>query len=187
MAIIRVILVLLLVMAGITLFVLLSEPSPNASGMVHPTIDGMKVGGDGAERLAPIGTAPYWFQFVFILLVGMMLYLGVSERNRTLFAKIGLLAFVILAEFVWYMTYETYLDFLVTGDPQIAFGYPIASNWSLWGIWLSFVAFSVFYSLGFRRFIFTNADQKAFEDLVKETKSTQAENITKNTPETTGA
>ena len=174
MKIIHSVLALLLAIAAITGFVLLSDPAPNAAGMAHDSIQGMSVGGDGTARLAPIGLAPYYFQVCVILLVGVMLYMGIAAHRRTGVVKLGLAAITLLALLVWSELYASYLSFLKTGETEIIFGFPVATNWMLWGVWLSMVAFTLFYVIGFRHFILPKEDEEAFEALVAEM---QAEKI----------
>ena len=57
-------------LAVILLAIGYADPVTNSLGIVHPEIDGMRAGGNGAERLEHIGHFAYAFMcLVFLLLV----------------------------------------------------------------------------------------------------------------------
>ena len=170
---IHVIFGLLLLMAGIILFILFSDVPINAAGQPHGEIAGMMVGGDGLARLATIGDAPYWFQMVMNLLIPALLYIGVPQHRRSGAFVAGLVACATVTIFVWHMLYSSYMDFLITGETAIAFGFPEPTNWKIWGIWLSMMTYNVLYVVAFRRFFLHPDDEAAFEKLVQELRNSE--------------
>lgn len=167
---------LLLVIAGITIFVLTSDAPPGASGVPHPTIEGLSVGGDGVEKLSAIGKAPYYFQIFVILLAGTLLYMGVPERRRDGLLRLCFGVGISFALFVWVMLFSGYEAYLATGQTRVVFGFPVPTNWMFWGIWGSFAAFDIFYMIAFRRYFLHPDDEAAFYELVKEVEADQIEN-----------
>lgn len=169
--IIHVIFVLLLVIAGITIFVLAGEPPIGATGSPHPEFPGLSLGGDGTDKFSAIGTAPYYFQISVILLAGSLLYMGVPEHRRDRALRGWFAAGMVFAIFVWVMLWGGYESYLTTGQTTVIFGFPAPTNWMFWGIWGSFVAFDLFYVFAFRRYFLHPDDEAAFRELVDELKS----------------
>ncbi len=159
---------LLLCIAGITIFVLLSDPPPSATGVSHPTVNGMSLGGDGTEKLSSIGRAPYYFQIAVILLAGSLLYMGIPAHRRDRLLRTWFAVGLAFAIFVWISLYTGYESYLQTGQTKIVFGFPVPTNWMFWGIWGSFVAFDLFYVFTFRRYFLHPDDEAAFHQLVKD-------------------
>lgn len=168
MKIIHVVFALLLVIAGITVFVLTGEPPMGATGVPHPTIAGLLLGGDGTDKMATIGRAPYYFQISVILLAGSLLYMGVPEHRRDAMLKGCFAAGMAFALFVWIMLWAGYESYLATGETTVIFGFPAPTNWMFWGVWGSFVAFDLFYVFAFRRYFLHPDDEAAFEALVQD-------------------
>lgn len=166
---------LLLVIAAITGFVLLSDPPSGATGLAHGTISGMSVGGDGAARLEPIGRAPFYFQIAVILLASGLLYMGIAEHRRDRLLRLCFAAGVAFALFVWGMLYGGYEAYLLSGETEVVLGFPVPTNWMFWGIWGSFAAFDLFYVVAFRRYFLPREDEEAFNALVREMKNEQGE------------
>lgn len=162
---------LLLMIAGITGFIVLGDPPIGAAGSPHATIPGMSVGGDGAARLVAIGRAPFYFQLCVILLAASLLYMGVAKhrRDRRFFLLVA--AATSFAVFVWYKTYSGYEVYLATGQTDVVFGFPVPTNWMLWGVWASFLVFDAIYVVAFRTYYLPHEDEAAFEALVAELKA----------------
>ena len=161
----------LIVIAGITGFVLLSEPPIGASGMAHESIQSMSVGGDGAARLSAIGDAPFYFQITVILLAVSLLYMGVAEHRRDTRFRLFMAGGAAFALFVWYKLYTGYEAFLLTGETDVVFGFPVPTNWMLWGVWGSFAIFDLMFVFFFRIYFWPKEDEAAFEALVAELKA----------------
>lgn len=176
MKIIHLIFALLLVIAGITIFVLTGEPPSGATGTPHPEIAGLSLGGDGGGKLSTIGRAPYYFQISVILLASSLLYLGVPAHRRDRLLSVSFVTGISFALFVWIMLWGGYESYLLTDETTVLFGFPAPTNWMFWGIWGSFVAFDLFYVFTFRRYFLHPDDEAAFEALVREMKEEQEAN-----------
>lgn len=170
--------VCLLIIAGITGFVLMSEPPQGATGQAHVTIAGISVGGDGAARLKEIGRAPFYFQVAVIFLAVGLLYMGVAKHRRDRRFRVMMVGAAGFAVFVWVMVYTSYEAYLATGEATVMFGFPVATNWMLWGIWGSFVLFDLIFVFFFRDYFLPYEDEAAFEALVRDVKGkAQAKDI----------
>jgi len=163
----------LLVIAGITGFILLSDQPPGAAGVAHETIPVIKVGGDGAARLATIGRAPFYFQIATIFLAVSLLYMGVAKHRRDRRFRLLMAGGTAFALFVWYKLYTGYEAYLATGETDVVFGFPVPTNWLLWGIWGSFGVFDLFFVVFFRTYFWPKEDEAAFKALVAEVKAKQ--------------
>lgn len=163
----------LLLIAGITGYILLTEPPVGAAGVPHEAIAAMSVGGDGAERLKAMGRAPFYFQIAVTFLAVTLLYMGVAPHRRDARFRLLMAGGCVVALFVWVMLYTGYEDYLVTGEASIVFGFPVPTNWMLWGIWGSFVVFDLIFVFFFRDYFLPYEDEAAFDALVQEVKSGQ--------------
>lgn len=166
---------LLLVLAGITLFVLNSPVPEGATGAAHGSIAAMTVGLDGQDRLVSIGRAPFYFQIVVILMSVCLFYMGVPNARQDTRFHMLMAAGLFYALFVWLMLYTGYETYLKTGMVEVVFGFPVPTNWMLWGIWTSFAFFNLIYVLYFRAYFLHPDDEAAFEELVQELKVAEAE------------
>ncbi|SDE02853.1 hypothetical protein [Kordiimonas lacus] len=168
---IHVVLALLLVIAGITAFVLLSEPPAGATGVPHETIAGLSVGGDAGLTLEALGSAPFYFQIAVILLSGVLLYMGVAAHRRDHRLRLFFLLGIGFAIFSWVALFLTYELWVTSGKTTVFMGFPTPTNWMFWGIWGSFAAFDLFYVIFFRRYFLPPEDEQAFNDLMDEIKA----------------
>lgn len=144
-------------------------PEPSAStGMAHPLIEHMRVGGDGLKRFVEVGPPAFIMQIVVLVLSMLLVVMGISERRRdgTLYWWVGICGVVSLVN--WYMVYSTYQAFLISGETGFFLGFPVPSAWMIYGTWLSGLLLVAFYILGFRRFIFTDEDEAEYLALVSE-------------------
>ena len=156
-----------LVMAGILIAICLAETVPNAAGMPHPEFNGMQAGGDGAARLQYIGGLAFAFQCLLLLLIVCLCALGVAEQRRTaeFWAYIG--GTLLFSLFAWWQMYSGHQAFLQTGTTGYFMGFPTATAWQVFGTWLGAIPLILLYSLGFRKFIFTDEDEDRYEDLLE--------------------
>lgn len=163
--------VMLLAIAGVTIYILTSEPPANAAGLAHESIAGIRVGGDGAARLASVGNAPYYFQVCVIFLAAGLLYMGVPEHRRDGLFRGLFVGATAYALFVWYKLYTSYEAFHSTGGADVVFGFPVPTNWFLWGVWSGFLIFDLLYVFAFYRYFLHPDDEQAFKELVAEVKA----------------
>jgi hypothetical protein len=168
-----VILGLLLAILGIVITTLLTDVPTHAAGFAHPDIPGMQVGGDGMARFSPM----YWgilaFQMASLCIITALIYLSVPARRKDRWFHIALVVITFACCYVWWRVFDGYHDFLLSGEVIMVLGFPEPSTWMIFGTWASGVLFCVFYVLGFRRYFFTHAEEKDFEELVNEMKSAE--------------
>ena len=164
---IYVIFVTVLLMAGIVIAICLADSVPNAAGLAHPQYNGMQIGGDGAERLQHIGGLAFAFQCLLLLLIVCLCALGVSEKRRSteFWAYMG--GTFLFSVFAWWQMYSGHQAFLVTGTTNYFMGFPVATAWQVFGTWLGAIPLILLYSLGFRKFIFTDEDEQKYEELLE--------------------
>lgn len=155
-------------MAGILIAISLAEPVANSGGIPHPNISGMQSGSDGAARLAHIGNLAFVYQCLLLCLIVCLAALGVSEHRRTFEFGIYLGASLALMLVVWWQMYSAHQEFLETGTTGYFMGFPIATAWQVYGTWLSALPLVLVYSIGFRKFIYTEEDEITFNQLLDE-------------------
>ena len=134
----------------------------------------MQVGGDGAARLQHIGSLGFAFQCLLLTLIALLSMLGVSERHRT--KKLAMYfggSLVLMLIMAWQM-YSGHQQFLETGVTGYFMGFPTATAWQLYGTWLGAIPLILIYSLGFRKYIYTEEDEEKFNKLLAE-KSAQSQ------------
>lgn len=168
---IYVIFAIVVLMAGIIVAICLAEPVVNAGGLAHPAFPGMQVGGDGAARLEHIGYLAFAFQCLLLLLIVCLCLLGVAEKHRSneLIGYLG--ACFILMIFVWWKMYSGHQQFLDTGITTYFMGFPAATAWQVYGTWFGAIPLILIYSMGFRKWILTEDDERQFEQLLAEKNS----------------
>ena len=164
---IYVIFAVVLLMAGIIVAICLADSVPNAAGLAHAQFNGMQAGGDGAARLEHIGGLAFAFQALLLLLIICLAALGVAEerRSKELWAYLG--GTLLLSLFVWWQMYSGHQAFLKTGVTSYFMGFPVATAWQVYGTWLGAIPLIVLYSAGFRKFIFTEEDERKYEQLLE--------------------
>ena len=108
-----------------------------AAGGPHPDYSAMAIGGDGKTRSNAILTAIFLWQCAVIAVATLLVILGVSPRRRskTVFAGAGVVGALML--FVWASLMFAYRQYLDTGETAYVFGFPVASAWMVFGVWLS--------------------------------------------------
>lgn len=155
-----------LLMAGVIVAICLADSVPNGAGLAHPQFNGMQAGGDGAARLEHIGGLAFAFQCLLLLLIVLLSALGIAERYRSteLWAYMG--GTLLFSLFVWWQMYSGHQAFLETGTTNYFMGFPIATAWQVYGTWLAAIPLILLYSIGFRKFVFTDEDERKYEQLL---------------------
>jgi hypothetical protein len=167
--VLKLVLFLLALMIGIafcTLMIAFSAGGGAETGLAHPEIANMRIGGNGEVRFAPVSGYVLALQTIVTLLFGGLVYLGVSRHHRTWAVKISILIATAIALGVWFAIYMSYAAYLNTGSPGTAFGLPTATAWVVLGLWLSGFVFVLLYAIGFRSFIFSHDDEARYEALI---------------------
>lgn len=165
--------VLVLGLLEIALLVLIAlTPAPmNVAGLAHPEFAGMAIGGDGAARFEPIASYAFFFQILVLMQCYCLIAMGVSSHRHSTGFLGWLSLCLLLALFVWWRIMASYQDFLDTGTTNYFAGFPVATAWQVYAIWIAGMALVVLYVAGFRRYIWSHEDEAAFEALVAESKN----------------
>ncbi|RMB07734.1 hypothetical protein [Eilatimonas milleporae] len=165
------ILLLLLVIAASVLYaVSLSRPD-NAAGMPHPDLPGMMVGGDGAARWAPIAGAVYVFHTAFMILGGLLFYLGVPVHRRGWRITLVLAAVTAVMLLVTHALHQSYTLFLETGLTVFMGGFPAPAFLALFATWGAYVLYDILFVVAFRHVFLNAEDEAAFNALAAEMKA----------------
>lgn len=159
---------LLLVILGLLIWLMLMPEPALATGGPHALFPAMNAGGDGLARLNGAVQVVGWLGACCFLMMLLLTALGVRAQRRDGLFWLLMSLVALVSQWVWWAMYYSYLDFLRTGDLQLMFGYPAATAWMLFGVWLSGALLCVIYIFGFRRFIFTAEDEAAYEALRSE-------------------
>ena len=175
MRLIHWILAVLLLILGLLVWLMLIPGPSLSTGGPHPHFPGMNVGGDGLARLAGGVWIVYALGVAVNVLIILLVALGVrADRRRGLF-RVLLSGVGLLMQYVWWAMYTGYLDYL-RGNPTGEFlGFPAATAWMLFAVWLTGALLCLIYVVGFRRFIFTAQDEAAYEALRAEADVPRAE------------
>ena len=163
MRLIHAVLFVLLLVAGLIGWVLVSPEPPMSTGGPHPDITGMSVGGDGSARVSSIFWSGFALLALFVVLVHLLVALSVSKHNRTALFWLLLTGTGVVSLGVYWGLFSSYGHFLETGETAYFLGFPAASAWMMFGIWLSGALLAVLYVVGFRRFVFSAEDEAAFD------------------------
>lgn len=175
MQLIHAILALLLVILGLLVWLMLIPEPALATGAPHSLFPAMNAGGDGLARLQgatlPIG----WLGACCFLMMLLLTALGVQPARRSGGFWLLMLLVTVATQWVWWAMYGSYLRYLETGELTLLLGYPTATAWMLFGVWLAGTGLCLIYVIGFRRFIFTAEDEAAYEALRAQAEVPRAE------------
>lgn len=152
--------------------IVMADEVANAGGIPHYEISGMTAGGDGELRLEHIGTYAFLFQSLLLLLIVCLCALGVSPRYRST-AFYGYMAGCYgLMFFIWWQMYFGHQQFMQTDEVAYFMGFPAPTAWQMYGTWFGAIPLMLIYTLGFSKFIYTQADEEAFQAILTKHKST---------------
>jgi hypothetical protein len=167
MKLIYTILALLLVVAAciVTVFVV-GEPVA-ATGMAHAAIEGIRSGGDGLTRFSPVATIALVMFSAMLVMFGALIYLGITRHRRTRQCKGWIAAGTTALLLVWWSMFATYSAYLSSGEFSMAFGFPLPTAFTVFGLWLGGFIFVIAYFIGFRSFVLTDEDEVAYRALLE--------------------
>lgn len=154
----------------ILIALVLIEPAPaNATGIAHPSIPTMRIGGD-STRFDFISGYAWWFQVFVLAQAHCLAALGVKPERRTnLF--LGLLAVCYgVALFTWWQIVASYEAFVASGETKYFLGFPTATAWQTFGLFFSGCSLIALYSFGFRHFVWSDEDEQHFNVLLAQQK-----------------
>lgn len=160
-----ILLLLLIVSMCVVGVFLVTEPAAS-TGMAHPAIDGLRAGGDGLARFSPVSGIALVMFSAMLVLVGFLLYLGISNHRRTPQCRRWIAGGTIALLLVWWSMFGTYSEYLDTGEFRLFLGYPFPTAFTVYGLWLGGFVFVIAYVIGFRSFVFTAEDEAAYHDLL---------------------
>lgn len=162
------ILILGLVLCGILVLICLAPGVDNAAGIAHPQYESMRAGGDGLARIEPIKALAFAFQVVVLAQFACFIALGVSEQRRdpTFYGLMA--ACYVITVVVWWQLFARHQAFLASAETSYFLGFPTATAWVVYGIYLAGVTFIGIYVFGFKRYIWSDEDQQKFDQLLAE-------------------
>lgn len=160
---------LLIVAACVVAIFFVGEPAAS-TGMAHPSISAMRVGGDGLTRFSSIGIIPLAMFSAILVMFGILLYLGISRHRRTRQCKAWVTTGTFALLLVWWSMFETYAAYLASGEFGMFLGFPLPTAFAVYGLWLAGFIFVIAYVVGFRSFVFSEEDEIAYHELVEKYK-----------------
>ncbi|MGV6800327.1 MAG: hypothetical protein ACWA5L_00200 [bacterium] len=171
MRIIHLILGGLIFLAIIVVYIAQQPPTGEAIGYAQSNYPGMMAGGEGAERSAPLFLPILLWQFCVIGLGIAFIIQATPVHNRTIGFYGAMFVSGLAMAASWAALMLSYKNYLISGETAYIFGFPLATSWLVYGIWLSEAFLALFYVIGFRRYVFTEENERAFAQLLAEKKS----------------
>ena len=165
------ILVLGILQCLLLLLIALTPTPEQLSAVPHSQFTGMMIGQDGASRLAPIEDYAFYFYLVMLAQICAMIALGVVPKKRDPLFWISLSGCFGLAAVVWWQMFSAYKDYLVTGETAFVAGFPVATAWQVYAVWLAGLGLVALYVLGFKRYVWSDQDQQTFDALIESSTS----------------
>lgn len=176
MKIIHVVLALLMIVTACMAVIMLGPEPAASTGISHPEIPAMRSGGDGAARFLPVATASLIMNSAVIALFSALLYMGISPARRNKRSKTWILSGTVASMLVWWAIYGYYTAYLRTGETEFILGFPMATAFVVYAIWLASCIFVIAYVVGFRDFVLPQEDEDAFHELVARYRNTEGDN-----------
>jgi hypothetical protein len=161
------VLALLLIIATCLVLIVMGPEVAGATGSAHSQFPAMRIGGDGVSRYLAVGNLTFILQSAAIVLFGVLLYLGVNERHRSLACKVWIIFGSAASMLIWWAIHASYTQFLETGTTDMVLGFPVATAFTVFGLWLSGFLLVLGYIVGFRSFIFTHDDEDRYKQLIE--------------------
>lgn len=165
---IYVVLALLLVVSLFLSISVFQSMPPSASGMPHPEIEGMRIGGDGSSRISDLETASFIVFAATFLLFTILIISGIPKNKRTIRFWIWMTTITLAILIVWYQVFDSYLSYLSTGSLKYIMGFPEPSAWMIYGLWGGGALFALVYVVEFRRLVYSKEDEETLKDIVEE-------------------
>ena len=165
MKLIQAIFAVLVIILGMLVWLMLIPEPPGVGGTAHAVFPGMNIGGDGLARLGGQGPLIYALQMLTLLLTYLLVALGISEQRRSVMFWSLLMLACAVSMAIWSAIYLTYFSYLESAEIAIALGFPLPTTLMLFGIFPGGGLLCLLYIIGFRRFIYTEEDEVAYEAL----------------------
>ncbi|MEM8993457.1 MAG: hypothetical protein AAGF23_01570 [Acidobacteriota bacterium] len=173
-----------LLVLSILFTVALSRPAaPGSFGIPHPDFATMLRGGDGVARHGHLLWLGWAIGAAQIVLFAVMMALG-ARRGPSCDGDVSggglrglgwpLAAVTAGCLGVWTLLMVTYAGYLEDPDPGLVMALPAPTATMIYALWALPVLFAVLYVAGFRRWVYSPADQAAFEALVRKRQAAEA-------------
>lgn len=162
------ILIMGFLLCGILILISLTPSVGNAAGLAHPDFAGMRIGGEGAARIEPISNLAFLFQVIVLAQFACFIALGVSTHRRTSTFYALLSGCFLLTIFVWWRLLSGHQAYLASGETQYFLGFPTATAWLVYAVWLAGLSFVMLYVIGFKHYVWSDSDEAEFKKLLSD-------------------
>ncbi|MEO1088762.1 MAG: hypothetical protein AAFY88_31415 [Acidobacteriota bacterium] len=163
----------------------LTRPSvPGSFGIPHPDFATMLRGGDGVARHGDMLWLGWAIGAAQIVVFAVLMAFG-ARRGPSFGGDVSggglrglgwpLVAVTAGCLGVWTLLMVTYADYLHDPDPALVLALPAPTATMIYALWALPVLFAVLYVAGFRRWVYSPADQAAFEALVRKRQAAEAD------------
>ena len=124
----------------------------------HPEFAGMQQSGADAEPDAGLLMIGWSFGALQIAFFTAMLALGARSRRGLRGLGVPLIAASLFYLAIWTALVVAYRSYANGGDPALFLGFPAPTAWMLFALWPCPVIFTLYYVVGFDRWIATPED-----------------------------
>ena len=147
---------------GLAIFI--DEPS-HATGLVHPEIDSLKIGGDAAARHGPVLMTGWLCSTLIFALIIVLMAFGYRDRARLKVVGPWFAGAFVVEAALLAMVMLTYRQSL-TEPVEIVMAFPVPTAWLVYGLWTSKLMFLVIFVVTFRRAYWRPEDEQGFAALI---------------------
>jgi hypothetical protein len=131
--------------------------------IAHPEFAGMQQSGVDAEPDARLLWIGWGFGALQIAMFAAVLALGARSRRGLRGLGVPLIAASVVYLAIWTALVLTYRSQLNVEDPALFLGFPAATAWMLFALWPFPLIFTLYYTVGFDRWIATPEDLAELE------------------------
>lgn len=150
----------------------LSEPT-TVYNLIHDVYPTMRRAGAGVERPVPELWIGWAFGSLQIALFVALLALGTWKHVKRSGLGSWLLVCGALYLLVWALLVVTYVRYRGGIDVALVLEFPLPTAIMLFVLWPFPLVFILLYTFGFKRWIFTDDDERTFQRLLSERRSLQ--------------
>ena len=129
----------------------------------HPEFVGMQQSGIDAEPDAALLWIGWSFGALQIAFFAALLALGARSRQGLRGLGVPLIAASLFYLAIWTALVVAYRSYANAGDPVLFLGFPAPTAWMLFALWPCPVLFTLYYVVGFDRWIATPEDLAELE------------------------